>query len=187
MKAPGPGQRRSSGGDQETNAAFADDHCGRFRNAPKLTQADISTLAAWADSGAREGEADHTTQSPNWIEGWRIQPDKVVSMQEPYKVSANGPGEIKDFVIPNPFKEDTWVTSIEIRPGDPSVVHHVILQVEDQDALMSFVKRALENCGTCTQLQGPSGERVQNAFVTAAAIRRRRASSRKRSLFGPAG
>src|SRR5262249_15936792 len=32
----------------------------------------------------------------------------------------------------NPFKEDTWITSIEIRPGDPSVVHHVMLQVPEK-------------------------------------------------------
>src|SRR2546422_4160632 len=30
---------------------FADPHYGGFRNAPKLTQADITTLAAWADNG----------------------------------------------------------------------------------------------------------------------------------------
>ncbi len=35
-------------------------------------------------------------------------------------------------MIPSPFKEDTWVSAIEIRPGDPSVVHHVILQIPDR-------------------------------------------------------
>src|SRR5262249_20467329 len=36
---------------------FADPHYGEFRNAPKLTASDINTLAAWVDSGAREGNA----------------------------------------------------------------------------------------------------------------------------------
>src|SRR5205809_173884 len=36
---------------------FADPHDGEFRNAPKLTQMDIQTLAAWADTGAHEGDA----------------------------------------------------------------------------------------------------------------------------------
>src|SRR5262252_10405755 len=36
---------------------FADPHVGEFRNAPKLTRPDIDTLAAWADSGAQQGEA----------------------------------------------------------------------------------------------------------------------------------
>ena len=34
---------------------FADPKYGEFRNAPKLTTADVQTLTAWADSGAREG------------------------------------------------------------------------------------------------------------------------------------
>jgi len=110
---------------------FADPHYGEFRNAPKLTDSDISTLASWVDSGAREGNAQDKPADIQWREGWRIQPDVVVSMLEPYYVSARGAGEIRQFFVPNPFKEDTWVSSIEIRPGDPSVVHHVIVQVPE--------------------------------------------------------
>ena len=90
---------------------FADSHYGDFRNAPKLTQANVATLVAWADNGAREGEvADKAAQSPQWRDGWRIQPDVVVSMPDAYRVGAKGKGEIKEFFIPSPFKEDTWVT-----------------------------------------------------------------------------
>ena len=69
---------------------FADEHYGHFRNAPKLAEADVRTLSAWADSGAREGESNDKPPSPDWTDGWRIQPDVVVSMQEPYHVSAKG-------------------------------------------------------------------------------------------------
>src|SRR6185295_4573882 len=111
---------------------FADPHVGEFRNAPKLTPAHIKTLVAWADNGAREGDvAGRPAVAPQWRDGWRIQPDVVVSMVEAQLVAADGPGEIKEYFIPNPFKEDTWVTSIEIRPGNPSVVHHAIVQVPD--------------------------------------------------------
>jgi hypothetical protein len=124
---------------------FADSHYGEFRNAPKLTQANIDTLVAWADNGAREGSpADNPSQSPQWQDGWRIQPDVVVSMPSAYRVAAKGTGEVREFFIPNPFKEDTWVSSIEIRPGDPSVVHHVIVQVPDQAGLQVFKKEALQ-------------------------------------------
>jgi hypothetical protein len=52
-------------------------------------------------------------------------------MPAPYSVPAKGSGEIKTFLVPNPFQEDTWVKSIEIRPGSPSVVHHAMLQVPE--------------------------------------------------------
>ncbi len=111
---------------------FADPGYARLRNAPHLTDADIQMISAWADSGAREGEATgKPSETRQWTEGWRTEPDVIVSMEEAYAVSANGPGEIRHFFIPNPFEEDTWVTSIEIRPGDPSVVHHVLVQISD--------------------------------------------------------
>jgi mono/diheme cytochrome c family protein len=110
---------------------FADPHVGEFRNAPKLTQADIATLSAWADGGAAEGNPADKPAPVQWADGWRIQPDVVVSMAQPFRVPAKGAGEIRKFIIDIPFKEDTWVSAIEIRPGDASVVHHVILQVPE--------------------------------------------------------
>jgi len=110
---------------------FADPHVGEFRNAPKLTAADVNTLAGWADRGAFEGNPADKPPAPKWAQGWRIQPDVVVSMPQPYRVAAKGAGEIKEFFIENPFTEDTWVSAIEIRPGDPSVVHHVIVQIPE--------------------------------------------------------
>jgi hypothetical protein len=111
---------------------FADPHYAKLRNAPRLTQRDIDTLMAWADSGSQEGDSADRPPEAHWVEGWRIRPDVIVSMPEPHVVHAKGQGEIRQFVVPNPFKQDTWVTSIEIRPGDPSVVHHVIVQIVEQ-------------------------------------------------------
>ncbi|HEX4996716.1 MAG TPA: hypothetical protein VFY29_00720 [Terriglobia bacterium] len=112
---------------------FADAEYGEFRNSPKLTNDEIKTLVAWADTGAAEGNPLDRIPTRKWeAEGWRTKPDVVVSMPQAFRVPAQGAGEIREFFIPNPFKEDTWVRSIEIRPGNTSVVHHVILQVADQ-------------------------------------------------------
>ena len=135
---------------------FADPRFGGFRNAPSLTQAEINSLAGWADSGAKEGKVEDKPSPVAWVDGWRIQPDVVVSMPEPYHVRAKGAGEIKEFFVPNPFKEDTWVSSIEIRPGDPSVVHHVIVQVPEQRVSRGFSWGAL-NCTGCSSLSSVVG------------------------------
>jgi len=111
---------------------FADPHYGDFRNQPTLSESDVKTLVAWADNGAPEGDAKDKPSPIAWPTGWRIRPDVIISMPEVHNVPAKGAGEIKSFLVPNPFKEDTWVTSIEIRPGDPSVVHHVMLQVPEK-------------------------------------------------------
>jgi hypothetical protein len=130
---------------------FADPHVGDFRNAPQLTDADIKTLAAWVDGGAKEGNPADKPADLQFAEGWRIQPDVVAGMKEPYLVPARGVGEIRSFTVPNPFKEDTWVSSIEIRPGDPSVVHHVIVQIPDakDKAVFSAGFQAAKCTGEC--------------------------------------
>lgn len=144
---------------------FADAHVGEFRNAPKLTAKDIKTLVAWADTGSLEGEtADKSADAPQFQDGWRIQPDVVVSMPQSQLVADNGPGEIKSYVIPNPFKEDTWVTSIEIRPGNPSVVHHAILQVAEA-APTRVVRVAGPNGGTVEVVQAVTAVQTLNFAI----------------------
>ncbi len=130
---------------------FADPQYGKFRNAPKLTATDIQTLVAWADSGAREGDAADKPPAIQWADGWRIKPDVVVSMPAPEAIPAKGIGEIKSFFVPNPFKEDTWVSSIEIRPGDPSVVHHVIVQIPEMNPVRfaNVSKASITVCADC--------------------------------------
>jgi hypothetical protein len=128
---------------------LADPRYGGFRNAPQLTAADIQTLASWADSGAQEGDPRDKPAAIEWHDGWRIEPDVIVSMPEAFSVPAKGAGEIKSFVIPSPFKQDTWVTSIEIRPSNASVVHHVIVQVPEQKIASNFAWGGI-NCLACT-------------------------------------
>ena len=140
---------------------FADPQYGEFRNAPKLTDANIQTLAAWVDSGAREGDPADKPAPIQWTDGWRIKPDVVISMREPFNVPAKGVGQIESFMIPNPFKQDTWVTSIEIRPGDPSVVHHVIVQIPEQ---MPQQQEQMPQQGVQQQTA------VRNASITSAPI-----------------
>src|SRR5262245_27686949 len=59
---------------------FADAKYGYFRNAPKLTESDVKTLALWADNGAPEGDARDKPDTENWPDGWRIKPDVVISI-----------------------------------------------------------------------------------------------------------
>jgi len=102
----------------------ADPRYGRFVNDPSLTQSEIQTLVEWVDSGASEGGVTDKPVAVSWPDGWHIQPDVVVSMPRPIPVAAKGVVELTTVVIPNCFKTDTWVTAIEILPGNKSVVHH---------------------------------------------------------------
>src|SRR2546422_415122 len=55
---------------------------------------------------------------------WQIQPDVIVDIP-PFNVPASGLVEWTNITIPNPFKEDTWVTAILVRPDNVAVTHHI--------------------------------------------------------------
>lgn len=100
-----------------------DPQYGRFVDNFTLLPSEIDTIARWADTGAIEGDAKAAPPPVHWVEGWRTKPDVVIDVPS-YDVPAKGWVEPLVVVLPNPFNKDTWVTSIEIRPGVPAVVHH---------------------------------------------------------------
>ena len=105
----------------------ADPHYGSFRDPRRLTDAEIATIAAWVDSGAKEGNPGDTPPLPQYSDGWQIgEPDLVLTMAEPVKLPATG--TIPYITVPTDyeFPEDTWIQAIEVRPGNRRVVHHAV-------------------------------------------------------------
>jgi hypothetical protein len=108
---------------------FADPGAGHFANDRSLSPADINTIAAWADSGATEGNPQDKPAPLQWKQGWNIQPDLIWEMPVTYEIPAKGTVEYTYFVTPTGLKEDTWVTMGEVRPEARGNVHHVIAYV----------------------------------------------------------
>ena len=104
---------------------FADSRYGHFNNNRSLEQSEIDLIAAWVDGGAPEGNPTDAPRTVAWPEGgWQIKPDVAFDLP-PYPVPAKGIVEWERIAFAAPFKEDTWVTSVEILPGVPAVVHHL--------------------------------------------------------------
>ncbi len=108
---------------------FADPNAGHFANDRSLSEADVKTIVAWADSGAAEGDPKDRPTPVQWKEGWNIQPDLTFEMPVAYAIPASGTVQYTYFVTPTGLKEDTWVTMGEIRPMARGNVHHVIAYV----------------------------------------------------------
>ena len=111
----------------------ADPRYGRFSNDRTLQPDEIDTLVGWVNGGTLRGDAKDEPAPVPWREGWTIPPDVVLSMPKPFPVPARGVLELTSFTIPTGFTKDTWITSIEIRPGNPSVVHHVSVAIVPHD------------------------------------------------------
>lgn len=102
---------------------------GKFHEERGLTDEEINLITAWVEQGARMGNPADLPEPPVFAEnGWTIgEPDQVFTMTEPFLVK----DEIVDYyhhtMIPANFDEDRWLKSIEIKPGNRSVVHHVLV------------------------------------------------------------
>ena len=110
----------------------ADGPHGKFRNDPSLSQAQIDTLVAWVDGGALEGDAKDAPPARTFTEGWTIgTPDAIFDMPKAYDVPAAGTIEYTYVIVPSGFKEDRWMSSAEVRPGNRAVVHHANVYVRE--------------------------------------------------------
>jgi len=107
---------------------FADPQYGHFSNDPSLKQSDIDTIAKWADSGAPQGDAKDAPPPIQWPEnGWTAKPD-IVLEGVPYTVPpapAKNVIEWMTLTTATGFTRDTWVTSVEIKPSELAVTHHI--------------------------------------------------------------
>jgi hypothetical protein len=105
----------------------ADSKIGHFTNDRSLKQGDVDIIAKWADTSAALGDPKDAPAPIDWPpDGWQIKPDVVVQGPR-LDVPATGLVEWTWVVIPSPFTEDTWITSVELRPSNPTVTHHSCL------------------------------------------------------------
>lgn len=99
-----------------------------FKNERKLTAVQIATIARWVAEGAPEGNPALTPKPPAFPEGWQLgKPDLEAEMLAPFDVPAEGPDLYECFAIPSGEPRNRWVKALDIRPGNPRVVHHVLL------------------------------------------------------------
>lgn len=106
----------------------ADPAHGKFLNDRRLSPAEKDVISRWVGAGAPQGDPKDLPAPPTYAQGWTIgQPDAVVSMEAPYSLPAQGELPYQYFEASTNFTEDKWVQALEIRPGDRSVVHHVLV------------------------------------------------------------
>ena len=126
----------------------ADPRYGHFANDRGLSPRQRATLLAWVEQGAALGNPADLPPAKKFAEGWTIgEPDKVIEIPEPYTVPAQGVVEYVRFRVPTGFTEDRWVQAAEARPGDRSVVHHIIVYVDDHKGGDRPGRRLAHLCG----------------------------------------
>lgn len=98
-----------------------------FHDDNHLTDEEIALFANWAENDAPLGDPAKVPPTPEFPVGWRLgQPDLTLKMPYPQTLSDEGKDEYWNYVITPDIKEPIWVSAIDVKPGNKSVVHHVI-------------------------------------------------------------
>ena len=103
---------------------------GTFRNEARLTDEEKRLIAAWVADGEPEGDVSVGLEPPELADGWRIpKPDLVVELPRPVEVPARGALPYQYFTIDPQLDHDVWVRASQVRPGNPAVLHHLVVFV----------------------------------------------------------
>jgi hypothetical protein len=103
-----------------------------FHDENRLSDSELRTLQKWVSDGVLRGDAKKEPAAPTFASGWRLgEPDVVISADRPYKLAADGEDVYRNFIIKTDYKETRWVAGMDVRPGNPKVVHHVIAYLDE--------------------------------------------------------
>jgi hypothetical protein len=108
-----------------------------YKNDRSLRDDEIATILKWADHGAPQGNpADmprplEFAPDSEWFIG---EPDLKVTTPTDFVMYANGPDWWIDQFAEVELTEDRWIKSMEIKPSNPKVVHHVVVYAIEPDA-----------------------------------------------------
>ena len=116
--------------------AQVDSYIGHSQAARYLSKEKLQTLVHWIDNGAPRGEGAvdplevlPVSDTAQWLLG---EPDFIVTAPA-NQVPRTG---VMDYVYADvtlPFAEDRWIRAVQYKPGDASVLHHLMTYVTAPD------------------------------------------------------
>lgn len=97
-----------------------------MRNDVSLSDDQIATIVAWVNGGAPKGDAADMPPAPTFTTGWTYgsEPDAILEMPVEFEIPAEGELGVQMFYSKVPWDEDRFAEVVELRPGNPAVVHH---------------------------------------------------------------
>ena len=112
----------------------ADPAVGTWAKDRSLTDQEISTIVAWVDGGALRGNLADIPALPDYADTRRtIGTADAIFAIPPFVVPEEGQVDYTYFEVPTNLAEDRWIEAVEVRPGVPRVVHHVIVSARTDE------------------------------------------------------
>ncbi len=101
---------------------------GHFANDCRMPEAEKQLFYEWVANGVPKGSNDELPPKREFVDGWAMgTPDLLLTMPEPITIPPAGVVDYQYVSVDPGFTEGKWVRASEIRPGAPSVVHHIVV------------------------------------------------------------
>lgn len=116
-----------------------DSEYSRFMDENYLTDEQIKTISDWVDAGMPKGPESAEPEFPDFPEGSLLgEPDLVLEMEQAHIHPGNNKDEYIYFVLPTNLPEDKVIKAVELRPGNPRIVHHALFFQDDTGTLRDY-------------------------------------------------
>ncbi len=105
-----------------------DPNYSRLAHERLLSAADIAAITAWADGGTPQGTPSLAPPVPVYNNTGMIPGTPDLKVKIPTYTSTAATGDVYQcFVIPSGLLVDKFIKSFEAIPGNPAIVHHVLV------------------------------------------------------------
>lgn len=114
----------------------ADPQFGQFKNDRHLSDEEKRLIFKWVANGAPQGDPSQLPPPKQFEIDWNLpqEPDLIVPVSpEPFRVPAEGEVKYQYFQYDPKFTEDKWIRAAEFRPGNRTVVHHILVFARTPD------------------------------------------------------
>lgn len=136
-----------------------------------LTQPEIVAIVEWVQGGMPLGDPAHAQPYQPPTEAF-IRPDLIAQMPVPYTPDDSLSDDYRCFLIDPEIDEETYIQGFNVEPGEPKVVHHVLIFQISADMYTAAVLQDAEDdrpgweCFGGTNLDaGSSNQRVQQLLI----------------------
>jgi len=145
--------------------------CNTYENARWLSDDEMATIVDWANGDRLEGDPATAPAIPPLPDALpRV--DATAAMTEPYTSNASLDDDYRCFIVDPQIAADSYLTGFEVRPGEPEVVHHILLfQLDTANAETAAANLDAQDAGPGYQCFGGVGAAASLVAVWAPGVR----------------
>lgn len=104
----------------------ADPGYKRYAHERVLSQAEVTSIQQWVANGSPSGDLRFAPPAPTYSTGSKLDAVNLSLKMNNYTVQTNN-DEYRNFVLPSGLTQANFATALEVLPGNPSIVHHVLV------------------------------------------------------------